>query len=59
MLLGNPFYNIKYANFWQVCHLRTAAGYEGDAFYEFGPGSNNPSRFHTPSQALRRRQCCR
>ena len=41
-----------FARYDLVVHLKTAAGFEGDRFYQFGPGSNNPSRFHTPSQAL-------
>ena len=35
-----------------VIHLAsTAADSEYEKYYDFGEGSNNPIRFHTPSQA--------
>jgi hypothetical protein len=39
-------------------HLTTCADGRPE-FYQFGPGSNNPSRFHTPDQAAAVDRACR
>ena len=40
-----------FARYDKVLHLETVAMYEGGKYYEYGEGSNNPSRFHTPEAA--------
>ena len=39
-----------------VLHLETAAAFAGGRFYEWGEGSNNEARWHSPEQAV---EACR